>query len=37
MRDPVAKTNLGTLDNEIICLLTENGLMPVGAMAKISI
>ena len=28
------KTNLDTLDNEIIRLLTENGRMPVGEMAK---
>ncbi len=28
------KTNLDTLDNEIIRLLTENGRMPIGEMAK---
>lgn len=28
------KTNLDTLDNEIIRLLTENGRMPIGNMAK---
>ena len=28
------KTNLDTLDNEIIRLLTENGRMPIGKMAK---
>jgi len=28
------KINLDTLDNEIICLLTENGRMPIGEMAK---
>jgi Lrp/AsnC family transcriptional regulator for asnA, asnC and gidA len=30
----VDKTNLDTLDNEIIRLLTENGRMPIGEMAK---
>jgi Lrp/AsnC family transcriptional regulator for asnA, asnC and gidA len=30
----VVKTNLDTLDNEIIRLLTENGRMPIGEMAK---
>ena len=30
----MAKTNLDTLDNEIIRLLTENGRMPIGEMAK---
>jgi Lrp/AsnC family transcriptional regulator for asnA, asnC and gidA len=30
----VGKTNLDTLDNEIIRLLTENGRMPIGEMAK---
>jgi Lrp/AsnC family transcriptional regulator for asnA, asnC and gidA len=30
----VAKANLDTLDNEIIRLLTENGRMPIGDMAK---
>jgi len=30
----VNKINLDTLDNEIICLLTENGRMPIGEMAK---
>ena len=28
------KTNLDTLDNEIIRLLTENGRMPIGEMSK---
>ena len=28
------KTNLDTLDNEIVKLLTENGRMPIGEMAK---
>jgi len=30
----VVKSNLDTLDNEIIRLLTENGRMPIGEMAK---
>jgi Lrp/AsnC family transcriptional regulator for asnA, asnC and gidA len=30
----VDKTNLDTLDNEIIRLLTENGRMPIGEMSK---
>jgi Lrp/AsnC family transcriptional regulator for asnA, asnC and gidA len=30
----VDRTNLDTLDNEIIRLLTENGRMPIGEMAK---
>jgi DNA-binding Lrp family transcriptional regulator len=30
----VNKTNLDTLDNEIAKLLTENGRMPIGEMAK---
>jgi len=30
----VGKTNLDTLDNDIIRLLTENGRMPIGEMAK---
>jgi len=30
----VDKTNLDTLDNEIIRLLTEDGRMPIGEMAK---
>jgi hypothetical protein len=30
----VDKTNLDTLDNEIVKLLTENGRMPIGEMAK---
>ena len=30
----MGKTNLDTLDNEIIRLLTENGRMPIGEMAK---
>jgi Lrp/AsnC family transcriptional regulator for asnA, asnC and gidA len=30
----VDKTNLDTLDNEIIRLLTENGRMPIGEMAQ---
>jgi Lrp/AsnC family transcriptional regulator for asnA, asnC and gidA len=30
----VLRRNLDTLDNEIIRLLTENGRMPIGAMAK---
>jgi len=30
----VSKTDLDTLDNEIIRLLTENGRMPIGDMAK---
>ena len=30
----MGKTNLDTLDNDIIRLLTENGRMPIGEMAK---
>ena len=33
-RDPLDKTKLDTLDNDIIRLLTENGRMPIGEMAK---